>query len=83
MKHKRIWWLASGALAGVLTTRIAARAEGRRLLKALLRRAFTVKDTVESELALLREDLSDLVAEAREEHQQASETAHPEHTPKP
>jgi hypothetical protein len=71
MMIRQIWWLSAGAIGGMIGARLMARPAGRRLIKAALRRAFAVKDAVESELALTREDFSDLVADAREEYEQS------------
>jgi hypothetical protein len=71
MMYRQIWWLSAGAIGGMLGARLMARPAGRRWIKSLLRRAFAVKDALDSELALTREDFSDLVAEAREEYRQS------------
>jgi hypothetical protein len=73
MMYRQIWWLSAGAIGGLLGARLMARPAGRRLIKSVLRRAFAIKDTLDSELALTREDFSDLVAEAREEYRQSLE----------
>jgi hypothetical protein len=71
MIYAKLWWLTAGALGGMIGARLLARPGGRRLMKAVLKRAFAVKDALDGELALTREDFSDLLAEAREEYRQA------------
>lgn len=66
--NRQVWLVAIGALGGMLGARMLARPVGRELAKAVLRRAFAAKDLLETELALLREDVTDVVAEAREEY---------------
>jgi len=71
--YRQIWWLSAGAIGGMIGARLMARPGGRRLIKSVLRKAFAIKDTLDSELALTREDFSDLLAEAREEYRQSLE----------
>ncbi|MBI2393972.1 MAG: hypothetical protein HYV09_30660 [Deltaproteobacteria bacterium] len=66
--NRQVWLVAIGALGGMLGARMLARPVGREFAKAVLRRAFAAKDLLETELALLREDVTDVVAEAREEY---------------
>lgn len=74
---RQLWWLSAGAIGGLLGARLMARPGGRRFIKSMLRRAFVAKDVIDSEIALTREDFSDLIAEAREEYRQSLEEAAP------
>jgi hypothetical protein len=74
-RHKPYWWAASGLVVGVLATRWGARPGGRRIAREILRHAFALKDALEEELELLREDAADLVAEARAEHEETKAAA--------
>ncbi|MBI2894028.1 MAG: hypothetical protein HYY06_10785 [Deltaproteobacteria bacterium] len=68
-------WLFFGAgiLVGVVAARyLLQRPQGRRAAKRVISAGFAVGDWVATQVESLREDLSDLVAEAREERTRAA-----------
>lgn len=70
-------WLVFGA--GVVVGLVAARyllgqPEGRRVAKRVIKGGFALGEWVSAQAETLREDLADLVAEAREERRRAAVT---------
>lgn len=68
-------WLIFGAgvLVGVVAARyLLERPEGRRAAKRVIKGGLAVGDWVATQVATLREDLTDLVAEAKEERSHAA-----------
>jgi hypothetical protein len=69
MWFQRAFWFGAGTVTGVLVSQLVMRPEGRALLKRALGGGMALRDLVVQPIERFREDLSDLVAEAREDYE--------------